>query len=45
MLRYGLAGAIQTPSYAVRRASQSPEESVGTHVKSSPTCSSAAFVS
>src|SRR2546428_5751218 len=44
MLRYGLAGAIQMPSYAASRSSQSPAASVGTHSKRSPTCSSASLV-
>src|SRR5213594_1004083 len=44
MLRYGLAGAIQIPSYAASRSFQSPAASVGTHSKRSPTCSSASLV-
>src|SRR2546428_365629 len=45
MLRYGLAGAIQTPSYAASRFSGSSSiASVGTHSKGSRTWSSASFV-
>src|SRR5256712_13224846 len=45
MLRYGLAGAIQTPSYAASRFSGSSSiASVDTHSKGSRTWSSASFV-
>src|SRR5437870_11188448 len=45
MLRYGLAGAIQIPSYAASRFSGSSSiASVGTHSTGSRTWSSASFV-
>src|SRR5438093_1763709 len=44
MRRYGLAGAIQMPSYAARRSPQSPSASVAIHSKGRPTCPRASFV-